>query len=96
METQTESQFTDRLVNTVGEGGKNSESDIEAFTLPCAKWTASGHSLYDAGNPNLVFWDHLDGWDGVYVYLWLVHGDIWQKLTQCCKEIILQLKTQKK
>ena len=93
METQTESLSTDRLVDTVGEGGTNSESDIEAFTLQCEKWTASGHSLYDAGNLNLVFCDHLDGWDGVYVYSWLVHGDIWQKLTQCCEAIILQLKT---
>ena len=24
--------------------------------------------------------------------LWLIHVDVWQKPTQCCKEIILQLK----
>ena len=30
-----------------------------------------------------------------YVYLWLIHVDIWQKLTQYCKAIILQLKTNK-
>ena len=28
----------------------------------------------------------------MYVYLWLIHVDIWQKLTQFCKTIILQLK----
>ena len=26
-----------------------------------------------------------------YVYLWLIHADIWQKLTQYCEAIILQL-----
>ena len=26
------------------------------------------------------------------VYLWLIHVDVWQKLTQYCKAIILQLK----
>ena len=27
-----------------------------------------------------------------YIYLWLIHVDIWQKSTQYCKAIILQLK----
>ena len=30
--------------------------------------------------------------EGIYVYLWLTHVDIWQKPTQYCKAIILQLK----
>ena len=30
-----------------------------------------------------------------YVYLWLIHADIWQKPTQYCKTIILQLNTNK-
>ena len=43
---------------------------------------------------------HQEGWDGVrgkfkregtYVYLWLIHADVWQKPTQYCKAIILQL-----
>ena len=49
---------------------------------------------------------NLEGWDGVgggrgnqergtYVYLWLIHVDIWQKPTQYCKESILQLKMHK-
>ena len=29
---------------------------------------------------------------GTYVYLWLTHADVWQKPTQYCKAIILQLK----
>ena len=28
---------------------------------------------------------------GTYVYLWLIHVDAWQKPTQYCKAIILQL-----
>ena len=46
---------------------------------------------------------NLEGWDGgemggrfkreeTYVYLWLIHVDVWQKPTQYCKAIILQLK----
>ena len=30
--------------------------------------------------------------DGTYVYLWLIHVDVWQKSNQYCKAIILQLK----
>ena len=33
------------------------------------------------------------GW--AYVYLWLIHVDIWQKPAQHCKAIILQLKLNK-
>ena len=30
--------------------------------------------------------------EGTYIYLWLIHVDVWQKPTQYCKAIILQLK----
>ena len=30
--------------------------------------------------------------EGTYIYLWLIHADVWQGPTQHCKEIILQLK----
>ena len=33
--------------------------------------------------------------EGTYVYLWLIHVDAWQKPTQYCKAIILQLKINK-
>ena len=33
--------------------------------------------------------------EGTHVYLWLIHVDIWQKPTQHCKAIILQLKIKK-
>ena len=53
-----------------------------------------------------VLCDNLEGWDGVgegrrlkregtYVYLWLIHVDIWQKPTQYCKAILLELKINK-
>jgi len=31
-------------------------------------------------------------WEGTCVYLWLIHVDVWQKPTQQCKAIILQIK----
>ena len=33
--------------------------------------------------------------EGMYVHLWLIHVDVWQKPTQYCKAIILQLKINK-
>ena len=51
-----------------------------------------------AGSSNPVLCNNVEGWDGVgggregtYVYLWLIHVDVWQKLTQYCKTIILKL-----
>jgi len=35
------------------------------------------------------------GREGIYVYLWLIHVDVWQKTTKFCKAIILQLKNLK-
>ena len=44
--------------------------------------------------------DYLEEWEvggrfkkeGTYGYLWLIHVDVWQKLSQHCKAIICQLK----
>ena len=33
--------------------------------------------------------------EGTYVYVGLIHGNVWQKPTQFCKAIILQLKKKK-
>ena len=33
--------------------------------------------------------------EGTYAYLWLIHGDVWQKPTQYGKAVILQLKKKK-
>ena len=41
------------------------EHGIETYTLTYVYvWIASGNLLYDAGNPKLVLYDHLAGWDG--------------------------------
>ena len=55
--------------------------------------------MYDSGNQKLMLCDNLEGWkvggrfkrEGIYVYLWQIHVDIWQKPSQYCKVIILQL-----
>ena len=60
--------------------------------------------MYDAGNSNSVLCGNLEQWHGVggrfkrertYIYVWLVHVDVWQKPTHVCKEIILPLKITK-
>ena len=33
--------------------------------------------------------------EGTYLYLWLIHVDVWQKPIQYCKAIVLQLKINK-
>jgi len=30
--------------------------------------------------------------EGTHAYLWLIHADVWQKATQYCEAIFLQLK----
>ena len=73
---------------------------MEIYTLPYVKQTASGNLLYESGSSNQVLCDSLEGWEvggrlkreGTCVYLWLIHVDVWQKPTQHCKAIIVQLK----
>ena len=49
--------------------------------------------------PTAVLCDTRKGWGGgqaqeggTYVCSWLIHGVVWQKATQCCLVVILQLK----
>ena len=53
---------------------------------------------------NLGVCNNLEGWDGeeggreregTWVYLWLICVDVWQRPTQYCNEVILQLKKKK-
>ena len=71
-------------------------------TLPYVEWRAGGELLYDAGNSAWYFVTTERGgigWEvggrfkreGTYVYLWLIHVDVWQKSTQHCKALVLQL-----
>ena len=94
-----------RLVDTEweGKGGTNGKSSMETFILPYVKQIASGNLLYDSGSSNqccvAIQRDGM-GWEmggrfqrkGIYVYLWLIHVDVWKKQTQYCKASILQLK----
>ena len=63
--------------------------------------------MHEAGHTKPVLWDNLEGWGGegggmqfrmgeTYVYLWLIHVDIWQKPSLYCKVIILWVKYIKK
>ena len=40
-------------------------------------------------------WEMGSGERGIHVYLWLIHVEVWQKTTEFCKAIILQLKKKK-
>ena len=59
--------------------------------------------IYEAGHAKLVLCDRLEGYggegagrrgqeEGTHVYLHPVHIDVWQKPSQYCKVIILQVK----
>ena len=52
-----------------------------------------------------LLYDNLEGWgevgervkrEGTYVYLWLIHADVWQKPTQCVKQLSFNRKKKKK
>ena len=73
------------------------------FFRPCEKAIyREKQCLYVIIKKYPVLCDNLEGWEvggrfkreGTYIYLWLIHVDGWQKPTQYCKAIILQLKTQ--
>ena len=59
---------------------------------------ASGNLLYDSGaqpsapgQPGEVGW--VGGWrEGTYVFLWLIHDDVWQKSIQYCKAVYPSIK----
>ena len=56
-----------------------------------AQETQTG-ALYQPGE---VGWGEKFKREGICVHLWLIHVDVWQKPTQHCKTIILQLKIKK-
>ena len=85
----------------------NGENSVETYALlPFVKQMTNRNLLYDPGSSN---WDSVatqrggKGWEvqggfkreETYVYLWLIHVDIWHKSAQYCKEVILQLKVNK-
>ena len=75
-------------------------SSMETYTLPYVKQIASENLLYDSGNSNCGSVITQRGWmewevggkfkrEGTYVYLWLIHVDVWQKPIQYCKAVVL-------
>ena len=83
-----------------GKGGMYGESNTEIYITICkidSEWEFA--VWLKELKPGLC--QHLERWDGVgggrqregtYMYLWLIHVDVWQKSMQYCKAIILQLK----
>ena len=76
------------------------------LTLPCVKQIANGNLLYNSRDSNRdPVTVQMGGMgremggrfkrDRTYVYLWLIHVDVWQKPTLFCKAIIFQLKINK-
>ena len=84
-----------------GDGGVHAERSMETYTSKNALQLASGNVLCAAGSPNPALCDNVERWDGrwgrfkregTYVYPWLTYVDVWQRPTQYCKSMILQLK----
>ena len=94
---QRQCRHEERTDGHSGEGrGCDDLRAVLKHTLPCVKRTASGNLQSDARNPARL------GWTGekvgqrfkredVYVALWLIHVDLWQK-PRYCKVIFLQSK----
>ena len=64
---------------------------------------ASPSSMHETGHSTPEHWGNPDGWDveeggrgvgdgGTRVHPWLIHVNVWQKPTQNCIVISLQLK----
>ena len=71
------------------------------LTLPYVKYIANRNLLKGSENsirgPVSTWRGEVGtkmGWsfkrEGIYVYLWLIHVEVWQKTTKFCKAIILQ------
>ena len=56
--------------------------------MDCSLPGSSVHGIFQA---RVLEWGAI-AFSGTYVYLWPIHVHVWQKPTQHCKAIILQLK----
>ena len=80
-----------------GDGEMYGESNMETYMTVCkiySQWefALSLRELKQGLCNNLEWWDgEGDGREGTWVYLWLIHVEVWQK-TKFCKAIIFQLK----
>ena len=72
-------------------------SPSPSFPSAICKMDSQWNLLYDSGN---LHWGSVTIYrvgrrfkkKRTYIYLWVIHVDVWQKLNQYCKTIILQLK----
>ena len=78
------------------------EYGVETYLTACEIDSLWGFAVW-LRELKLGLCNSLEGWDGegggreeTYVYLWLIHADIWQKPKEFCKAFILQLKNKKK
>ena len=72
----------------------NGDGSMDTCTLSYVKQIASENLLHDSGSANwcsVITWRSGMGREAGG-RLWLIHVDVWQKPTQYCKAIILQLK----
>ena len=94
-----EADIENRLLDTVGKGedGINRESSSKYIHYHVWNRQLSGELLCNTGSSP---WRGGMGWEmggrfkreGTCVPQWLIHVDIWQKPTQNCKAMIVQLK----
>ena len=100
-----EADIKDRLLDTAreGEGGMICQSSTETYTLPYVKQDSQWEFAVWRREPKACALWQQDRWggeeggkevqeEGTHVYLWLIYADVWQKPSQYCKAIILQLK----
>ena len=78
------------------------DNSSETCILPYVKQMTSASLMPEIGHSELVLQDNPQGWDGegcgrgvqdgeTHVHPWVIHIYIWQKASQYCKVIILQL-----
>ena len=80
---------------------ESSPRDKDILTYSWIEWSFMGCSITAKGPISVS--SKTSGVEGgrkvqereTYVYLWLMHADVWHKPTQYCKPIILQLKINK-
>ena len=70
------------------------------ISLKNTQWLISHHKVSQQKNgifevlkkKQKFFYPRIPYLTKTYIYPWLIHADVWQKPTQYCKVIILQLK----
>ena len=100
--SKRDTDIKNRLLDFVGEGKGVMiwENSIEICTLPYT------YLMHEAGQPKPVLWDNPEGLGeerggrcvqdrDAHIHLWPIYVDVWQKPSQYCEVIILQLKLKK-